>query len=44
MFGQQEDGLLRAKTRRLRNRAGAAKNEEIDNEKVTDNSEDAVDF
>lgn len=44
MFGQQEDGLLRAKTRRLRNRAGGAKNEEIDNEKVTDNSEDAVDF
>jgi len=44
MFGQQEDGLLRAKTRRLRNRAGDAKNEEIDNEKVTDNSEDAVDF
>lgn len=45
MFGQQENGLLRAKTRRLRDRAGAQiKNEEIDNEKETENSSEAIDF
>ena len=46
MFAEQDNGLLRAKTRRLRDRAGAqAQKEEIDNEKETENSnEDLIDF
>lgn len=45
MFKQQEDGLIRAKTRRLRDRGGGKNNnEEIDNEKETENSEEAIDF
>ena len=45
MFAEQDNGLLRAKTRRLRDRAGAqAQKEEIDNEKETENSDEAVDF